>query len=193
MITYPPGSNLQNGTGTGSAPNIGSVLTLSPLTAGTTTAATGTASAANGPSSGPVTMSADGNFFYGNLTEQNSGQLIFVMGGAPVSQSFYAPTLAPRILAFNVQPDFALANGPQSQTIPFLPSFAGGTQPNAVVSPLYVVTPANEQFGAFNANTNPNITSPRFMQASLAINGQGATQTSALAVSTGVIRHGECR
>jgi hypothetical protein len=38
---------------------------------------------------------------------------------------------------------------------------------------------------AFNANTNPNVNSPHYLQASLAINGQGANQNSILLVSTG--------
>ena len=127
-------------------------------------------------------MSPDGNFFFAN-TMANTGDLVFFMGGTPVSQAFYAPTTAPQFLAFTVQPDYALS---QAQTIPFLPSFAGGTMPNAVVSPLYVVTAPGNQFGAFNATTNPNVISPRWLQASLAINGQGSTQDSVIAISTGV-------
>ena len=71
-----------------------------------------------------------------------------------------------------------------AQTIPFLPSNYGGTMPNAVVSPLYLATGANSPFGAANYPSNSYI-SPKFLQASLAVNGQGASQTSALVVTTG--------
>ena len=143
---------------------------------------------------GPATTSPDGTFFYANMTFNSSvlgvdnssvNAPLFIMGGTPVAQSFFAPSPSQQILAFSLQPDFALANGSQQQTIPFLPSFAGGTQANAVVSPLYVATQANSAFGSFNAVSNPSGTSPFFLQSSLAINGQGASQTAALALTTG--------
>ena len=48
-----------------------------------------------------------------------------------------------------------------------------------------MVAPAQSPFGAFNPNTNPNATGTRTLQASLAVNGTGAAQTSALVVQTG--------
>jgi hypothetical protein len=184
-ITYPVGSFLKNGVATGDAFSIGSVFTLSPLTAGMTTNVTATATTANSPATGTATESADGDFFFANLTATNSGQQIFVFGGVPVQQSFYAATPAQQFYAFSVLPDATLGSGGVAQTIPFLPSFAGGTMANAVVSPLYVETPANTPFGAFNPITNPNVNDPHFLQASLAINGQGASQSSALNILTG--------
>ena len=99
-----------------------------------------------------------------------------------MSPSFYAGNLPAQILEFQLQPDGALSNGSQAQTIPFLPSNYGGTMPNAVVSPVYITTGANSPFGS---NASPSFVLPKFLQASLAINGQGASQTSALVVSTG--------
>jgi trimeric autotransporter adhesin len=182
-ITYPAGSGMQDGVATG-VDSVGTVLTVSPLTAGATTNVTATASTTQGQATGTVTTSADGNFFYGNLTATGSGQQVFVMGGTPVVQSFYSPQPTTQLLAFQLQPDFTLANGSQAQTIPFLPSFAGGTQPNAVVSPFYVVNAANTAFGSFNPLNNPNGSAARGLQASLAINGQGASQSAAFEVAT---------
>jgi len=183
-ITYPAGSGLQNGAVIGTDP-AGTVLTLSPLTAGATTNVTATASAANSPATGTAALSSDGDFFYGNLTAGSTGQQIFVFGGVPVAQSFYAPQPNQQFFAFNVQPDATLGMNGTAQTIPFLAGSFGGTMPNAVVSPLYVEAPANNAFGSFNTNTNPNGTAPRYLQASLAINGSGASQSSALVITTG--------
>jgi hypothetical protein len=178
---------IQNGTATGNAPSIGSVFTLSPLVAGQTTSVTATATTARSPASGTAFLTADSDFFYANLTAQgSSGDTIFVFGGVPVQQGFYAPTPTNQFYAFNVQPDVALANGSTQQTIPFLPSFAGGTYANAVVSPLYLVTAANTQFGSFTyANPNSGINAPRWLQTSLAINGQGSSQTAAFVLALG--------
>jgi hypothetical protein len=160
-------------------------FTISPLTAGATTNATAPASSGQ-TASGPAFTSADGNFFFANLVDTTGGgDLVFAFGGTPLQQSFFAPSATTQILAFSVQPDFALANGSQAQTIPFLPSFSGGTLANAVVSPLYVATQPGQAFGNFNALTNPNGKAPFFLQSSLAINGQGASQTSAFVLATG--------
>jgi trimeric autotransporter adhesin len=185
-ITFPVGSGLQNGTATGFATS-GSVFTLSPLTAGATTNVTGIASTSKNPATGTAFLSADGNFFFANLTAQGAaGDQVFVFGGAPVQQSFFTATNPnTQLLAFNVLPDFTLGSGSQSQTIPFLPAFAGGTSANAVVSPLYLAIQPNSPFGSFNPNTNPSGLGAPFLQASLAISGQGANQSSALSILTG--------
>jgi hypothetical protein len=126
-------------------------------------------------------MTSDGAFFYANLIPVNSpGQAEFIFGGQPVNQSFYAPTSNNRFFAFNLQPDAALQS-----PIPFVTNNTGGNVANPSVSSIYVVAPANTQFGAFKANTNPNVNSPHYLQASLAISGQGASQSSVLLVSTG--------
>jgi trimeric autotransporter adhesin len=189
-ISYPAGSVLQNGTVTITIPNLGQTniapgqATLAPLTPGSATAVTVTGSD-GGTATGTAFTNADSTFFYANLLGSNGVSNAFVFGGVPVNQSFYAPTPSQQILAFSVQPDAALANGAQAQTIPFLPSLYGGTMPNVTVSPLYLVTPANTQFGSYNANTNPNVNEPQYLQASLAISGQGANQTSAFLGTTG--------
>ena len=187
-ITYPPGSVPQNGTFTASIGGAGQV-TLSPLTPGSTNAVTATSST-GATAAGTATMIPDGKFFYANLTSTtpgSEGTRLFVFGGVPVNQSFYAPTATNQFYAFTVYPDAALGSATGPQTIPFLPGNYGGSM--AVVpenvSPLYVVTPANVQFGINNAKTNPNATAPKWLQASLAINGQGANQTSAFVVGNG--------
>jgi len=170
---------LNNATVTGTASGVGTLFTLSPLTPGATTNVSGTTSL-GGTASGTAFLTADSDFFFSNLTSTNGSDSVFVFGGVPVQQSFFAPTATNQILAFNVLPE-ASSGSP----IPFtLPQF-GGNVANATISPFYVITPAGFQFGAFNATSNPNITSPRFMQASLAINGLGAGQNSALVISTG--------
>ena len=185
-ITYPPGSVPQNGTFSASIGAAGQV-TLSPLTPGRTNAVTATSST-GATAAGTATMTPDGKFFYANLVNTTPGSVtarLFVFGGVPVNQSFYAPTPTKQFYAFTVQPDGALGSGSQPQTIPFLPSNYGGTMPNATVSPLYLATIANQSFGNFNATTNPSGAAPHYLQASLAINGQGASQSSALVVTTG--------
>lgn len=187
-ITYPAGTGLQNGTFAASIASTGRV-TLSPLTPGTTNVVAATA--ANGATAtGTATMTADGNFFYANLvptTPGGSNERLFIFGGVPVNSSFYAPTTTNQITAFTANPDAALASATSPQTIPFLPSNYGGTLPvlPGNVSPLYVVTTAGQPFGNFNANTNPNGAASHYLQASLAVNGQGADQSSALVVATG--------
>ena len=185
-ITYPPGSLPQNGTFTASIGGAGQV-TLSPLTPGNTNAVTATSST-GATAAGTATMTADGNFFYANLVNTTPGSVaarLFVFGGVPVNQSFYAPTPNQQLYAFTVQPDGALGSGAQPQTIPFLPSNYGGTMPvlPGNVSPFYLVTGANSPFGA--ANSSNSFVSPKYLQASLAINGQGANQTSALVITVG--------
>ena len=189
-ITYPPGTTAQNGTLSATVTNSSPAFTfnLAPLTPGATTNANAPSVIGGVPTgnvaSGPATTSPDGDFFFAD-TVATTGDDVFFFGGTPVSPTFFAPTPTPQILAFNILPDYTLGSGSQGQTIPFLPSFAGGTLANPVVSPLYVVTQPNQTFGNFNAISNPNGTVPRTLQASLAINGQQGNQTAALVVSTG--------
>ncbi len=183
-ITYQAASGLQNGVVTG-ADATGTVFTLSPLTAGTTTTVTGTASTANNPATGTAFESADGDFFYANLTGTGSGQQLFAFGGTPVAQTFFAPQPSQQFYAFNVQPDASLGLNGQAQTIPFLSGAFGGTMSNAVVSPFYVATSANEQFGVSNNVTHNDGLAPKWLQASFAVNGQNTGQTSALIINMG--------
>lgn len=190
-LTFPANSPGQNGTlnGTVSAgPASGATVTAAPLSEGLTTNVTGTAfvnGVPTGTTSGPALLTSDGDFFYANTTTQG-GDKVFFFGGSPVSSTFFTTTSpTPQFLAFAVQPDYTLGNGTQGQTIPFLPSFAGGTLGNAVVSPIYVVTQPNTPFGSFNAISNTGVSSPFALQASLAINGPTSNQQDALVVSTG--------
>jgi trimeric autotransporter adhesin len=149
-----------------------------------------------GTFTGTSFMSADDTFFYAAITPTNApGERLFIFGGIPVDPGFYQPTgagLRPqttsyqgftpvpttsntRLFAFAVQPDAALQS-----TIPFIRSQAGGNLPNASVSPLYVVAPPTTLIG--DAST---LSAARALQASLAIDGQGANQRSAIAVTTG--------
>jgi len=134
-----------------------------------------------GPISGTSFISSDSTFLYSNNTETSfTDERSFVFGGIPVNSTFYAPTANTRVLAFAVQPDAAL-----QAAIPFIRSDVGGNLSNASISPYYIVARPNQQFGTFNDNTNPNGTSPRTLQASLAVNGQGTAQSSVLTVQTG--------
>ena len=76
-----------------------------------------------------------------------------------------------------MQPDAALQS-----TLPFIRSQAGGNLANGITSPFYIVAPATTAIG--DASTNA---AARGMQASLAINGQGANQQSVIAVTAGTI------
>jgi hypothetical protein len=146
----------------------------------------GTSASGGGTFTGTSYLSPDDTFFYANLDSTTAtNPLAFIFGGVPVDASFYAPTATNVVTAFTVEPDIGLGSGAQPQTIPFLPSAYGGTLANASVSPLYVVTEANQPFGAYNPVANPNVTSPRLLQGSLAVDGQGAGQSSALVVAMG--------
>jgi trimeric autotransporter adhesin len=173
--------SLNSGVATGTS-GAGQLFSLSPLVAGQTTNVTATATGASIPASGTAFLASDSAFFYGNLTGGGtSGDQIFVFGGVPVSPSYFLPGGNPTLQAFTLQPDPSLG----AQTIPFLAAGAGGTLANAVVSPFYVINRPGTAFGGFNAGTNPNGTGTFSLQASLAINGTGASQQSALNIATG--------
>jgi hypothetical protein len=132
-----------------------------PLAPGTATfGPSGTASPL-GPVNGTSYLSADGTFFYANLTPVNAPmQTEFIAGGIPVKANSLAS--AP-IVAFKVQQDAALQSG-----IPFIPANALGNLTKAYVSPLYIA---------------PQSTT--VLQTSLAINGQGTNQKSVLVTAIG--------
>jgi hypothetical protein len=128
-----------------------------------------------GPVSGTSFLSADGTFFYANLTPVNQPtQREFVAGGLPVSASGLTPAGANPIVAFTVQPDAALQSN-----IPFIRNNAGGTLA-AYVSPLFLAQ-------------SPSIGNVTTLQSSLAINyrqppGQppvGANQQAVLITAIG--------
>ena len=131
-------------------------------------------------------MAPNSTFFYANLTptapaiQQERG---FIFGGQPVPSNSRFLTTAPgtpQLYTYTLQQDAALQS-----PIPFITQSTGGNIPNPSISPYYVVAPAQSPFGAFNSTTNPSAIGTRSLQASLAINGTGAAQTSALVVQTG--------
>ena len=139
-----------------------------------------------GQFTGTSYMAPDSTFFYANLTptapaiQQERG---FIFGGQPVpSNSPFITTApgSPQLYTYTLQQDAALQS-----PIPFITQSTGGNIPNPSISPFYVVAPAQSPFGAFNSTTNPSAIGTRSLQASLAINGTGAAQTSALVVQTG--------
>ena len=123
-------------------------------------------------------LNADNTFFYASITPVSQpGQRLFIEGGTPVNAAALQPTGVTRTFAFSVQPDAALRSN-----IPFIRPQAGGNLPNASVSPLYVVAPATSPIGDTSTNA-----AARVLQASLAVNGQGPNQQSAIAVTAGTI------
>jgi hypothetical protein len=133
-----------------------------------------------GPVTGTSFLAPDGSFFYADLTPVDlPSQHEFVYGGEPVSQSFYAPTGAARFFAFNVASDRALQS-----VIPFIRQQTGGLLADPVVSPLLIAAPANGPFAGPTSETS-NVAFARSLQASLAINGQGANQSSVLVLMVG--------
>src|SRR6266851_3998769 len=176
QIPYTNGT-LTNGVLTIASSALNGAGTLSiPLVAGTSSfGSSGTASPL-GPVTGTSFLSTDGTFFYANLTPVNSPmQREFVAGGLPVSANGLAATGSTRVIAFTVQPDAALQSN-----IPFIRNNLGGDLANAYVSPLYLVAPPNTAIG--DATT---VSAARTLQASLAINGQGANQQSVLVTAIG--------
>jgi hypothetical protein len=170
-LTFPQGSP-QSGVFTANVGVLGTVsFSLQPGSA----SFQGTSSTL-GPLTGTSFLSADNSFFYASITPTNQpSERVLITGGLPVGATALQPTGSTRIFAFSIQPDAALQS-----TIPFLRNQAGGSLPGATVSPLYVVAPANTAIG--DAKTN---SATRGLQASLAINGQGANQQSAIAVAAG--------
>jgi trimeric autotransporter adhesin len=168
-VAYSGGTISSSGT---FSTSLGTIATISPPPVPGTSEFTGTSSTL-GPITGTITVSPDGTFFYANITPTNQpSERAFIYGGTPVNPSFYASTAA-RVQAFAIQPDAAL-----QANIPFLRSQTGGNLPGATVSPLVVATPAGSTFSSSNVAT-------KALQTSLAINGSGANQTSAIVVATG--------
>lgn len=173
-LSFPAGSP-QNGVFTANVG--GAVGTISfPLVPGS--ASFQGSSSSLGALAGTSFLAADNTFFYANIIPTGQpAERLFIFGGTPVSPNFYAQTGSTRTFAFDVQPDAALQSN-----MPFVRGQAGGNLPNASVSPFYVVAPPTTPIG--NTSTNA---AARGMQVSLAINGQGASQQSSIAVTTGTI------
>lgn len=185
-LRFPSGTP-QSGAFSGTFGNFGAISFPLPLcssaSSGGCTARFGPAGTSSpfGTFSGTTFMSADDGFFYATITPtSNPAAQLFVFGGAPVDPGFYAPTGNTRIFAFTVQPDSALQSN-----IPFLRGQAGGNLRNAAVSPFYIVAPPTTPIG-----DTSTLAAAHGLQASLAINGQGANQQSAIAVTTGIVSTG---
>jgi len=153
-----------------------------PLAAGTNRFGPQGTQSPFGQFTGTSFLSPDNTFYYVNITSANfPTERAFIYGGTPVDVAFLQPTGANRFTAFNVQPDAAL-----QANIPFIRSQAGGNLPNPTVSPYLVVAPAESPFAGFNGTTiSGGVTATRGLQASIAINGSGAGQSSALVIGTG--------
>jgi trimeric autotransporter adhesin len=127
-----------------------------------------------GPVTGVTYLSPGSTFFFADLVPVNQPtQREFIYGGTPVNRAFYTTTTGPRVLAFAVIPDGALMSA-----IPFIRTQTGGSLAGASVSPLILATPANSVFSTSTGST-------KALQASLAINGTGAGQSSAIVVLVG--------
>jgi trimeric autotransporter adhesin len=148
-----------------------------PLTAGaaTTIASSSGTMSPLGPVTGTTYLAPDNSFFYADLVPVNQpAQREVIYGGTQVNPAFYkAISTTPTYLAFAVQPDFALQSG-----IPFIRGQTGGSLSSPSVSPLVFAIPANTTFSTPNATT-------KALQASLAVNGSGAQQSSVLVVLVG--------
>jgi hypothetical protein len=130
-----------------------------------------------GPVTGTTFLSPDQSFFYANLTPLSSpSRSEFIYGGTPVNPSFYTATSStPTFTAFAVNPDPALQSA-----IPFITQSTGGSLSNPVVSPLIFATPANSTFTVPDGGIYT-----KALQASLAIDGSGAQQSSAIVLLVG--------
>jgi hypothetical protein len=132
-----------------------------------------------GAVTGTSFLAPDGSFFYADMTPVDlPSEREFIYGGEPVAQSFYAPTGAPRFFAFNLASDNALQSA-----IPFIRQQTGGLLADPSISPLYIAAPANASFAGPIFDTG--VPFARTLQASLAINGQGASQSSVLVLVVG--------
>ena len=175
-LTFPPGSP-QNGVFTATIGNTSARLSF-PLVPGIGELWPQGTSSSLGTFTGTSFLSADNTFFYANITPTSQPtQRLFISGGMPANPAAFQQTGSTRMFAFSVQPDAALQSN-----IPFIRSQAGGNLPNATVSPLYVVAPPTTPIG-----DSTTLSAARALQASLAINGQGANQQSTIAVTTGTI------
>jgi trimeric autotransporter adhesin len=133
-----------------------------------------------GPFVGTTFQTPDNTFFYANLALQSDPSKIgFIYGGKAVNPSVYAATGSPQFLAFQIQPDGALQS-----PVPFVTNQFGGAIAGPEVSPLFVAVSPTTGFayGDFNGDALP-----KALQATLAINGQGAAQSSLLMVTVGNI------
>ncbi|HTZ34781.1 MAG TPA: FecR domain-containing protein [Stellaceae bacterium] len=127
-------------------------------------------------------LSPDSSFFFAEFYPfAATDPTRFIFGGRPLDPSFFAPPATTQITAFAVQPEAATQSPVPFTTL----EYGGALVGNPVISPFYVVAPAGSSFGAFNLAGNPGAAAPRFLQASLGIEGQGAAQNSLLVIATG--------
>lgn len=153
----------------------GAVPVQFPLVPGNGTLNPSQTQSSVGPIGGTTFLSPDGSFFYANLQPANfPTEKAFAVGGSAIG-----PSLVPNpVTAYAVQPDAAL-----QAAVPFIRNNAGGALPNASVSPLYMVAPAGSTIGSTASNGTG-----RTLQASLAINGAGPNQQSAIATNFGIVQ-----
>ena len=168
------GGSLQAGVFT--APIGSGMAILSPLTPGVQTSVTGQTPI--GAVTGTAFLSSDSTFFFADLTSVSSpSQVALIQGGIPITAAGTSIGTTNQVLAFNIQQDPALGS-----TIPFIRNATGGNLPGAVVSPLYLVTPSGTL-----AQDPAGQTTPRTLQASLAVNGSDVSQQSVIVTNIGLV------
>jgi trimeric autotransporter adhesin len=130
-----------------------------------------------GPVTGATFVAPDDSYFFADLVPVNNpSQREMIYGGTPLgptSPFFSATSATPTYLAFTVVPDAALGSN-----IPFIRTQTGGALSNLSVLPLVLATPPGSTFSTSSGAT-------KALQASLAINGSGAQQSSVLVVLVG--------
>ncbi len=125
---------------------------------------------------GTPVVNADGSFFYSNLAlVSDPSKVGFVYGGQPVASSVYAPTGTPQVLRL---PDPAGWRAAVADPVRHQPDRRPDPEPErlAAVSRGARRTPASRPAEFVG-------TTPTALQASLAINGTGPSQSSALVVA----------
>jgi hypothetical protein len=132
-----------------------------------------------GPVSGTGYVSGSGDFLFYQMTEANYGdEHAFLFAGTPTSLQDMQSG-GQRIDTYSVSKDGIL-----DSTIPFIRNAGGGNVGGASVSNLYLARQSSGTLGVYGSGDFERTTG---FQASLAISGQGADQTSAIAVMTGVV------
>ncbi len=160
--------------------SIGNSPVSIPLVQGVGTIASDGTNSPLGPVTGTSFVTPDNAFFYANLVPVNTPDRVELLyGGRPVDQSAYAATGSPRFYSFAIQPDAALKS-----PIPFTRLENGGAIPNPSVSPLFLAVSPTTPLTA-DGTSFEQLGYAKALQASLAINGQGGDQSSALVVAVG--------
>jgi hypothetical protein len=132
-----------------------------------------------GPISGTGFVTDDSTFLYYQNTEANySDEHSFLFAGIPTTRSAMISS-GQGIDTFTVGQDFML-----NSAMPFIRQAGGGSITGATASNLYMARQSSGLLGDYTGLGNQRTTA---LQASIAISGQGTSQTSAIAVMTGAL------